>query len=180
MGFPKQPARWALLLLALAPLSDAGAKEPKRPSPLSVEMTGRDLQFLREARSLGEEIDGLSRRITSASESPALRVLAAEMGERSKEIDGELARLAAQKGVPPPAQPHGAPQPDPFEGLGKGPKLEKAIMEALMAASRERVVLFESSQETADRDLRRIAVRYAPTLREQHRRLARIAGVSEQ
>lgn len=151
---------------------------PASAKLLSVELSGRDVEFLQGAARGGTRVADLASRLIALCESPAMRVLASEIAEKEKALGAEIAALGAEKGVPTGRIASGKKKKDPYAEL-QGPKLEKRIIQELLAVSAERLTLFESFQESADREIRRVAVRHAPVLREMHRRLARLAGVAE-
>jgi hypothetical protein len=158
--------------------ADAPPAKGSGAALISAEMSGRDVDFLQESDRIERSMLDVAGRLKEVTSSPAMKVLVSEILDREREIEAELGKLRAEKGMPSTAKKTRAREKDPFGEL-RGPKLEKTLVEALIKASAARLDLLNLSQESGDREIRRFAVKQEPAARDRHRRLARIAGVVE-
>jgi putative membrane protein len=154
--------------------SPAGEASP--PPPAAV--TPGDRQFAEKAARMGMAEVQLATNVSNRAQTQEVRAFAQRMLTDHNRSNQELAALAAQKGLDPPADID--PEKKALDAeLAKltGPALDRAYMEAMVKDHAAAVAEFEAaSGQLADGDLKAWAAKNLPILHEHHRLAQEILG----
>lgn len=134
-----------------------------------------DADFMKKAAQSGQmEIEASKLAVTKASDA-TVKNFAAQMVKDHTAVDGELKRLASQKGVELPGSPPNDDQKK-LEALGalSGPTFDRQYAEEVgVKAHNEAVTLFRNASKSAkDADIKAFAAKTLPAL-EHHLEMAR-------
>jgi predicted outer membrane protein len=140
---------------------------PGEPHPglITSELLGKDLEFLTNTIELGRVQSWLVKMAQEKAETPEVRSLGGALSEIQADENKFVAKLAAAKGVVVPSA--GAPVGEEKKISAtltrlSGSKLEKALLEEIVAAAQKSVSQYEVGLKSSDADIKRLAEQMLP------------------
>jgi len=137
------------------------------PALITSDLGGRDLLFLTSALDHGQTLVYLSDLAKSKAETEQVKAVGDVLSSTQVEENKMLARLATMKGITLSAT-EAATKKKLAAKLDKltGPKLDKALMEEIIATSEKAVSTFEVAAQTKDADIKAFVDRGLPMAKE--------------
>jgi predicted outer membrane protein len=155
------------------------APEAPKPSLISTEIGGRDLQFLQSAAEVGRLQAWLGEQAENKAETDQVKAVGDALHETHADEIRMLTHLAASKGV---ALGAGGGIPARQRQLSgeiaklNGPKFEKTVMEQIVAVSQELASIYEAGTRSRDPEIKSFAERMLPLAKDKLQLASRMSG----
>lgn len=130
------------------------------PGLFNSELSGRDIQFLKNASRIGADELALADLAKTKAASEQIKAVAETLGTAQATESKEIALLAASKKVALTSASASTVRQD-FEKL-EGPRFEKAWVERFIAVSEESVQSYEAAAKATDADIRAVGTKLLP------------------
>jgi predicted outer membrane protein len=155
------------------------AEENAHPPLITSELGGRDLTFLTNAIEHGKTQLYLGELARTKATSEQVKAVGEALASTQAEENRKLIRLGAMKGVNLSSEP-----PHAKKGLDarleklSGPKLEKTLLEEIVAINQRAVATYEAAVESHDDDIKAFVDQGLPLAEEKLRVAGKMAGTA--
>ena len=175
-----QPQAGSAASPAPAPSPAAPEQEESIHSTLiTSDLGGRDLRFLTDAIEHGKTQLYLGELARTKATSDQVKAVGEALASTQAEENRKLVRLGAMKGVNLSAdEPHGKKALEARLAKLSGPKLEKTILEEIVAVNTRAVATYEAAVETQDDDIKAFVDQGLPLAEEKLRLAGKMTGMA--
>jgi predicted outer membrane protein len=165
---------------APAPAPPAGeAEESAHPPLITSELGGRDLTFLTNAIEHGKTQLYLGELARTKATSEQVKAVGEALASTQAEENRKLIQLGAMKGVNLSSEPpHAKKALDARLEKLTGPKLEKTLLEEIVAINQRAVATYEAAVESQDDDIKAFVEQGLPLAEEKLRAAGKMTGTA--